>query len=96
MSRRLELIREAGEFLVAHDLADPGTIERHDLARETGDAFVSAKGWEYVYMKDFCWPVQAEAELRAVVEERARLRKAFDDSMSLVFGLRNKISRGEV
>jgi hypothetical protein len=41
----------------------------------------------------FCWPAAAEEELKAIIAQRAALKKAFDDSMALVYQLRNKYSR---
>ena len=43
--------------------------------------------------QSLCWPAEFEGELRAILEERARLKKAFDDSMKLIYQLRNKITR---
>ncbi len=43
----------------------------------------------------YAWPARVEAELVAILEERARLKKAFDDSMKLVYELRNAVTRGE-
>lgn len=96
MSKKLELIRASKSFLVVDSLDNPSSIQRHELARETGDTLVSTKGKDFQFLKDFCWPVEAEDELRSILTERARLKKAFDDSMSLVYQLSNKIARGEV
>ena len=46
---------------------------------------------DFIY-KDFCWPAAAEEELKATIEHRARLKRQFDDSMALVYQLRNKYS----
>ncbi len=40
-----------------------------------------------------CWPAEAEEELKTIIAQRAALKKAFDDSMALVYQLRNKHSR---
>ena len=42
--------------------------------------------------KDYAWPAAFADELAAVVAERARLKRAYDDSMSLIYQLKNKIS----
>jgi hypothetical protein len=39
----------------------------------------------------FCWPAEYKEELLLVMKERASLRKAFDDSMKLVYQLRNRV-----
>ena len=51
---------------------------------------------EQTYYKAFCWPASAREELIKILETRAELKKAFDDSMKLVYELKNKISRGEL
>jgi hypothetical protein len=43
-------------------------------------------------MAAYCLPEAAIEELKDVLKERARLKKAFDDSMALVYQLRNKYS----
>lgn len=48
----------------------------------------------FVY-KDFCWPAAAEEELKAIIEHRAWLKKQFDDSMALVYQLRDKYSEAK-
>lgn len=40
----------------------------------------------------WCWPAAAEEELKAIIEHRARLKKQFDQSIELVYQLRNKYS----
>ena len=49
------------------------------------------KSEDFIY-KDFCWPAAAEEELKATIEHRARLKRQFDDSMALVYQLRDKHS----
>ena len=43
----------------------------------------------------YTWPASAKEQLHAILTERARLKKQFDDSMSLVYQLRNRITRGQ-
>jgi hypothetical protein len=43
----------------------------------------------------YVWPVAAKDDLIAVLTERRRLKKAFDDSMTLIYQLKNRVSRGE-
>lgn len=44
----------------------------------------------------FAWPIAVKEELLEILGRRARLKKEYDDSMSLIYELRNKIVRGEV
>lgn len=46
-------------------------------------------------MVAYVWPARVEAELRAILTERARLQKLADDSMKLLYELSNAIARGE-
>ena len=43
----------------------------------------------------YCWPARVKDELLAVLAEQRRLQKAGDDSIELVYQLRNAIARGE-
>lgn len=40
----------------------------------------------------YCWPAAAKEELLAVFAERKRLKEVYDNSMSLIYQLRNKYS----
>lgn len=44
----------------------------------------------------YVWPIEAKDELFEIIRKRVELRKAYDDSMSLIYNLRNKIARGEI
>jgi hypothetical protein len=43
----------------------------------------------------YLFPVQADNILTQILKERARLKKAYDDSMALVYQLRNAVTRGD-
>lgn len=43
----------------------------------------------------YCFPASASHDLIDIMNKREELKKAFDDSMKLVYELRNKVSRGE-
>lgn len=43
----------------------------------------------------YVWPISAKQELVAALIERRMLKKAFDDSLMLIFQLRNRVTRGE-
>lgn len=44
----------------------------------------------------YTWPITAKQQLIAILIERRMLKKAFDDSIQLLYQLRNKVSRGEL
>jgi hypothetical protein len=43
----------------------------------------------------YCWPARVKTELVAILTERQRLQKVADDSMKLIYQLRNAIGREE-
>jgi hypothetical protein len=43
----------------------------------------------------YCWPARVRDELAAILARRLELQKQVDDSMKLVYQLRNAITRGE-
>ncbi len=43
----------------------------------------------------YCWPARVREELTAILVERNRLKKAFYNSMELVYQLRDAVTRGE-
>lgn len=46
-----------------------------------------------LYEPAYVYPLEVETELLAVIEARQELKKAFNDSMSLVYQFRNKLIR---
>ena len=43
----------------------------------------------------YCWPIQYKEELIKIIKIRTALKKQYDDSMTLIYELRNEISRRE-
>ncbi len=58
---------------------------------KVGTETVQCGSNEETYYKFACWPIACKAELEQVLAQRAILKKAYDDSMSLVYELRNKL-----
>lgn len=82
--------------LIVHDWSkteplQEGTIQRIKINQDMTEIMVDGQ-WYYAHA---FMPLAARAEVEAVQRERARLKKAYDDSISLVFELRNKAARGE-
>lgn len=67
-----------------------GTIEKINVRDRI--AYVNGD-WRYTA---FLWPASAELQLSEVLQKRAELKKAYHDSMALVYQLRNVIIRGEL
>jgi len=83
------------------DFTNPGDIRSGTITKV---AKVANQGFVWVdnhhkpedcIFTSWCWPLSAQDDLKAVVTERQRLKKAFDDSMKLVYELRNRVARGE-
>lgn len=88
---------KVGDSVVwADDMSKPD-IHSGTLAKIKGDTcWLEGEGSESARFLAFMWPARAEGELRSILTKRAELHKAFDDSMNLVYELRNKLSRGEL
>lgn len=88
-------IDQTKSFIVVSDLYNPKSVTTYKLIDMTKDTYVSKEGQFY---KDLCFPCTELIfnSLIAVCTERARLKKAHDDSMELVYQLSNKIARGEM
>lgn len=89
---KIEQIIQDLAFVTVDDFTNSATIRTHTLAGTTKDACKDTAG--NYWLKDFCWPVAAVGELREVCNQREILKKALDDSMSLVYQLSNKYSDG--
>lgn len=99
MHRREQLIRKDGKFLSVDDLDSPDSIREHVLETKRkgiSDEFFMVAGTQEGYHRNFCWPVGVRTELTEVLTKRAALKKAYDDGMSLIYQLSNKIARGEL
>lgn len=93
---KVERIREVGKFVYVADFASPESIVVKDVGRIALSEVVSSDGIHYI--TDFCWPYSEDIlkRLTGICSERAGLKKAFDDSMNLVYRLQNEIARGEL
>ena len=90
---------KAGDHVVwASDLSDPTTVEEGVVTRvgsESGQdtVWIGNRG---VFFADFMWPGRVTDHLIGIIAERQKLKKAYDDSMKLIYELRNQIARGEI
>lgn len=82
----------------ATNMDDPSTIKQGTVQKlhpggeflQYGDKAENSVHSAYVF------PARAEAHLREVLTKRQALKKAYDDSMKLIYELRNSIIRGEI
>lgn len=51
--------------------------------------------WDNHYSVAHVFPLSAKEEVIAIATERKKLKDVYDDSVKLIFQLRNKVSRGE-
>ena len=58
---------------------------------KAGKDTVQCGSKEQTFYTAYLWPASCKEELLTILTERAKLRKAFDDSMSLIYQLRNKL-----
>lgn len=63
---------------------------------KVGKDTVQCGGPEETYYTAFLWPIAVREELAKIIRVRAELKKKYDDSMGLIYELKNKIVRGEV
>lgn len=80
---RHDLIQARGSFVTCNALMDdPASIMVHVLKGQGDETYSSYSG--HCFPKHACWPVEAQAELTAILTERARLKQAYVASLRLV------------
>lgn len=79
-------------ILVPRSLDDPSGITEHVITKVMKDS-VQCGSPEMVFYSAFCWPIEVKDELIKILETRRALKKQFDDSMGLIYELKNKIVR---
>jgi hypothetical protein len=97
---RIELIKTNKKFIHVGDLDDPESLKIYDLIKVSNkDEYLHGtyNGNEIqIFLAAACWPIGAHKQLIDICTERQRLLKAYNDSMSLVYQLRNTIACGEL
>lgn len=58
---------------------------------KVGKDTVQCGSKEQTFYTAYLWPTSCKEELLAILTERAKLKKQLDDSMSLIYQLRNKL-----
>lgn len=83
-------------FVTVESTDNPNSISAPKECAKADKEFVYQVGYDSkegagIFYKGFCFPAQFASELKAICETRQELRKAYDDSMSLVYQLVNKV-----
>lgn len=89
--------RLGDEIVWTGNLADPNSLRQGAITKIQGDlrwVDYQHKPEDCIYLA-YCWPAKYKAELADILRKRRELKEAFDDSMSLIYQLRNKIAREE-
>lgn len=92
------MYNKGDRILVSGDLAAPETLKKYTVTRtvkEGSEQVVYVEEGGGPFYGGFTWPERVYEELLGVMKERQKLKKAYDDSMALVYQLRNALSRGE-
>lgn len=84
-----------GDIAVLAAELDKPNLYRFTVVKVEGDYLHGNREGE-IFHRAFCFPEKAEAELTEILKKRQALKKAYDDSMGLVYELVNKCIRGEV
>lgn len=87
------MFKSGDRVIIIHDWSDPQSLQWHIAQRETDLVVIMTNGEHYD--KAFVIPELYEKEALEVINKRVKLKKAFDDSMSLVYQFRNKLIRGD-
>ena len=80
----------------AINLDDPTSIRHATVVKVSGEYIQYGVRAEDSVHSAYVFPARVESQLVAIATERQRLKKAYDDSMKLIYELRNAITRGEV
>jgi hypothetical protein len=81
-----------GDSFITFDTNDPDSIKEHK-AKIVSKRIITGTGKDEFYHPTFCFPLEMKDELKAILVIRAKLKKDYDDSISLVYQLINKYSK---
>lgn len=86
---------QIGDKILVADLDGPSPIREYTVTKILKDT-VQCGSAENTFYTAFTWPARVRPQLQAILDERAKLKKAYDDSMGLIYELKNKITRKEI
>jgi hypothetical protein len=80
------------EVVWFHDLSNPSTMQQGTVTKLDREwAWIN----DYLIHQGFIFPVRVKDELTEIVKTRQQLKKAWEDSIRLVYQLSNAIIRGD-
>lgn len=88
-------LRPGQPIIWATNMDDPASI-RYGTVVKVSDEFVQygPKAEDSIHTA-YVFPARVEDELIEILDERKQLKKAYDDSVKLIYELRNAVTRGE-
>lgn len=89
-------MKPGDEIVWASDIAEPKSICHGTVVKILDGEYLQygSTAADSVH-RGFAFPARVEAELVEILTKRQALRKAYDDSMALIYELRNAVTRGE-
>lgn len=68
-------------------------VEQWDRSSGVDPVHIIPDSEVFMYDRAFVFPLECRSEIAAIIDEREKLRKAYVDSMSLVYQFCNKLVR---
>lgn len=85
-------LKPGDTVLICSDMDSPANMREYTVTK-VGKETIQCGSSENTFYTAFTWPIKYKEELIEILKRRQELKKAFDDSFTLVLELRNKISR---
>lgn len=79
---------------VVSNTDDPNSLTPNMTVESDIQGYVKLSNGE-MYYSAFVFPARVRAEVLSILNERAALKRKYDESMKLIYDLRHRISRGE-
>lgn len=88
-------MKPGDQIIWATDLDKPQSLRHGTVVKVSGEYLQYGPKVEDSVHVGFVFPARVESDLVAIITKRQRLRKAYDDSMKLIYELRNAVTRGD-
>lgn len=84
-----------GQVVIHATLDDVSTMKEYTITKinTVHNTVTVNNNKELIFYTASIWPVEYKQELIEIITKRQELKKAYDDSMKLVYELRNEITR---
>lgn len=73
------------KILIVTDMADPSSLREYTVSKVNKYTVQCNNNSEMTCYTAFCWPIEVKDELLTILQERARLKALYDDSMELIY-----------